>query len=261
MIEEKYLELINREIDHLISPRQSKKLRKYLEHNPDAQMFYDDLVVMSKELSHVNKVEPPQNLKKNIVNALPVGKYAKYERQSAFKHYLETFLFGNKPQYAYVFSAGLITGIIVISLLFIILYKNNSVNIPDLYGAFRTNSTANIFRTADELTIDEESVKGDVRLSYSDEVIFIDVTIRTTQDVNVTLKFNENDLNFREFKKSNNFSNDLIVKGSSLQFTSNGTNHYLIALGRITSNLSLVYLKIYSSGSIVYAYTLLSNPE
>ncbi len=261
MIEEKYLELINREIDHMISPRQSKKLRKYLKHNPDAQRYYADLLVISKEFSQVKIVEPPQNLKKNIVNALPVGKYTKYERQNVFQRYFETLLFGNKPRYAYVFSAGLITGIIVISLLFIILYKNNSVNIPDLYGAIGANSTAKVFHTSDELTIDEESVKGDVRLSYSDKEIFIDATIRTTQDVNVTLKFNENDVNFREFKKSNNFSNDLIVKSNPLQFTCNGTNHYLIALGRITSNLSPVYLKIYSSGSIVYAYTLLSNPE
>ncbi len=260
MIEEKYLELINGEIDCVNSPSQSKKLQKYLEHNPDAQRFYHDLSVMSEALSHAKVVEPPQNLKKNIVNAIPIDKYAKHERHYAFRHYIDTFLFGNKPRYAYVFSAGVVIGIIVISLMFVFLSNKDFINIPDIYGTLRANFPSN-FRIADKFEINEKEIKGDATLSYAEQTILVDLTVKTSQDINIMLGFNENDMNFLEFKKSNNLSNDLTVKPNSIQFSSNGENNYLIALGRKTSNLSPMYLKIYSSTGIAYERTLLNSRE
>lgn len=259
MIEEKYLGLINREIDHMISPRQSKKLRKYLKHKPDAQRYYDDLLVISKEFSQVKIVEPPQNLKKNIINALPVGKYTKYERQNVFQRYFETLLFGNKPRYAYVFSAGLITGIIVILLVLGVLSKNNSIDFTNLYGTMGVNSSTPIFHPVENLDLDGVNLQGNIELSCSDNSVLINLSLKTSKDVNVVIEFNENEMNILEFKKSHNLGDKLKVDKYSLQFTSIGENDYQIILGCKTATLSPFSLKIDSSGIMLFEHSFLSS--
>jgi hypothetical protein len=69
-MEEKYVELMNREIDGLNSRAESAELEKYLHRNPEAGRYYRELLFVAGALNRVPEVEPPAGLKASILNSI-----------------------------------------------------------------------------------------------------------------------------------------------------------------------------------------------
>lgn len=259
MVDEKYAELINREIDHVNSPKQSKKLQEYLKNHPEAQKLYNDLSNISKILSQTKFVDPPENLKKNIISAIPVDRYKANAKKIGLIHYFNTFLFEGKPRFAYAFSGGVLTGIIVILLVLSVLGKNNLINFSNLRGTIGANSSTPIFHAVENLDMDGANLKGNIELSCSDNSVLIKLSLKTPNDVNVIIEFNENEMNILEFKKSNNLGNELIVDKHSLQFSNIGENNYQIVFARKTAALLPFSLKIDSAATILFEHFFLGS--
>ena len=75
MNEEKFIDLINKEIDGIISAQEKKGLMEYLEKNPEAKQKYQDLVDSTKYLDKLDEVEPPEELKSRIMNSIDFNRY------------------------------------------------------------------------------------------------------------------------------------------------------------------------------------------
>ena len=70
MIDQKYIELINHEIDGVITPKQKSMLDNYLKKNPQAEKLYQELIATSKIIDQIPAIEPSENLKKRIMNSI-----------------------------------------------------------------------------------------------------------------------------------------------------------------------------------------------
>ncbi len=260
MIDDKYNELIQREIDGVNSRAQTRRLKSYMEGNPQAQKFYEDLLAMSVKLSKVQEIEPPRNLKINILNAIPSEKYIKKARYPVFKLSLESLLFSKRVRYAYIFAAGLIIGGLGIGLLFTSFINQETVGVSNLSGTMMRDVTTVNFQTAEKFDISETDVSGHVELSYSKKAILLEITAKTELEIEARVEYNGNDLNFLGFKEINASMNNLSVLSNSIQFSCIGDNSYLIFWDRKTSHMSPLQLKLYSAGVMITERTILNEP-
>jgi hypothetical protein len=103
MIDEKYIELINAEIDGELSGEQRAELSRYLLAHPEARALRDDLQHLCGALGQADLVPPPADLRDNILNALPAPAPAPRLRRAAG-------LPGPLLRYAAVLAGGLIVG-------------------------------------------------------------------------------------------------------------------------------------------------------
>jgi anti-sigma factor RsiW len=116
MIDDKYTELIHREIDGANSPQESAQLKAYLAAHPEAQRFHDELASMSNLLREVQPVEPPAPLQDIVMYRLP-NRYAAQPKTSLLATLREWFEVKINFKYAYVFAGGLTMGIVMYALL------------------------------------------------------------------------------------------------------------------------------------------------
>jgi len=259
MIEDKYIELINREIDGMNSPANSIKLQEYLNHNPDAQMLYNDFKEMSNILSHSSEIEPPSNLKKNILNAIPVNMYSVRTNKFSFSQILNLFYFSGKPRFAYVFSAGVLFGIMIVSIVFNIYFKNNSMGVNGLSGTIGPIPSTATFNKTENIDLKGENFVGDVALSCSGDAVLLNLNLNSSKDLDVEINFNEKELRVMGFNNTGDVEGGLKVNVNSMHFTVNGKNSYQVVLGCKTSTPSNMNLRVFSSNSIVYMHTFTVN--
>ena len=77
MIDRKYIELINYEIDGIITPEQRSQLQEYLLKNPKAKKLYQELTATNSMVNSMPEIEPTENLKKRVLNSINFNKYQK----------------------------------------------------------------------------------------------------------------------------------------------------------------------------------------
>jgi len=70
MIDDKYIDLIDKDISGEINPPEREMLHTHLFHNYEAQKFYNELFQASALLKKVPRIVPPNNLKHRIMCSL-----------------------------------------------------------------------------------------------------------------------------------------------------------------------------------------------
>ena len=109
MIDSKTEDLINRDIDRVLSTNEANRLQEYLATNPEAQSYYHELEELSRMLEQVEEIDPGPNLKKNILNSIPVRKYQNEETRERIPFFSA---WNSRLNYrlTFVFALGLIVG-------------------------------------------------------------------------------------------------------------------------------------------------------
>ena len=116
MTRKKYMALINKEIDGIITQKEKDKLHSYLTINLEAKTFYNQLLHTCNLLNKVVKVEPSPNMKKTIMNSIDVNRYPIQKRKATFKSSSSKLFSKINPRVAYAFVSGIIIGILMSTL-------------------------------------------------------------------------------------------------------------------------------------------------
>lgn len=119
MMDEKIKELINRDLDGLLSDEERRRLEEYLQNNEEARRYFEQMQKMNDWLNQVPPVEAPSSLKAKIMNQLDTRRYA--PKSGHTKFYLGS-VFGKwfkggavRPAYAFA------TGVVLSGLIFLII--------------------------------------------------------------------------------------------------------------------------------------------
>jgi hypothetical protein len=251
MIEKKYIELINQEIDGVNTPQDSAKLKAYLAANPKAKSLYNDLRAASEMLNAVKEIDSPSHLKANILNAIPADKYAAREKRAPqSKPNLLENLFGflqPRPaaRYAFAFSLGLFAGVLIYAALVENVHKNSMPTNSDLYGTIALREAPGSFDAGD---IVEMNPYGTINLKYSKDLVVAELNLQTQQEVELVFEYDPSALKFGAFSIRNQAaSNTVKTSENSLRLTSFGENKYAVLFTKRIDAPAPLRLKIYSA--------------
>lgn len=248
MIDKDYIELINKEIDGVISAEESVKLKDYLEKNPDAQKCYDDYVKLSKMLQQVNAVEPPSNLKKIILNSIRWNKYGIKERKRLFQPLIDALNVKVKHNLAYSFAAGLIVGVFIFALLSHSLNKDTFLDNSELTGTLLLTGAIQDFQTAGKI---EDERFGAVEVKFAKNIVLAEIDIAIHQEVKMVIQFDKSDITFAGFRQLHNLANNLEINDDSVILTSKDTTKLLVVFNDKSQTASPMTFKIYSDALVL----------
>ncbi|HKI78591.1 MAG TPA: hypothetical protein VKA26_08635 [Ignavibacteriaceae bacterium] len=244
-LDKQYIELINKEIDHIISPDEKIKLDKYLSENKFAKEYYEELRLTEDYLDKLPVPAPSENLKKQIINSIDFSKYSpKAHKQGFF-----STLFAPKFKLAYTFAVGLLVGIICYAIL---VNNSNNINIDDIYGTIGTTSNAN---TINEFPLNYSDISGKIELKKYDNNFWFNLDLNSTQQFDIKISFPE------QVKFSNirlGLAKDIkISKGPDFIKTTNaGHQKYSLLFLTETSETAKVKMQVFQSGSILFEKNL-----
>jgi len=125
MIDERYIELMNDEIDGRNTPAQSEVLRSYLESDPQARRYFAEFEKSTRLLAENEEVAPPADMPQHIMDliaesdarkqtsrAWPASRAWPESREPARRRRFGSFL---RPAPAWAFAAGLALGLFALT--------------------------------------------------------------------------------------------------------------------------------------------------
>jgi hypothetical protein len=193
---EKYIELIHKEIDGVISKREKARLDRILADNPEARKEYDQLTRTSEFLDQVGEIEPSENLKKRIMNSIDAKRYSPARSESRVTR-VRTALSGalsallpkrrSKLVPAYVFALGMIAGVLLNTFLFQGLTGRGGRFSPGIYGTMGVSNNDR-FEPLETVIVDSHGVQGTVTLARAEQLtgLEIDLTAASGFDLFLT---------------------------------------------------------------------------
>jgi hypothetical protein len=174
MIPDKYIELMNKEIDGVSTAAESDELRRLLESDAGAARWYAELRESLQIFERAGMVQPPAGLRERIAAAAVVDARSRGEQPHAVSRPARTSRL--RPGHAVAFAGGLIAA----TLLFVVLWGDErsgdvSGTWPDLYGSAPAERAA---AGAGILAIDLPGLTGEVRAVPTDGGTVVRVALR-----------------------------------------------------------------------------------
>ncbi len=265
MIEEKYIELINQEIDGVNSPRETAKLKDYLAASAEARQLYDELVTAANMLRQVKPREPSVNLKRRVLGSIHQQRYAVKKQRVAWSNFREfirsTFVAPSyQLKYAYAFAVGLMAGLFIYALLSG--SQSTTIDNADLYGTMIRRAPAGSFTMADSMVVNLGVGHASMLVKSSPSTVIAELSLSTSQEVKIQLEFDENTLAFSAISQVNSQAGNAIsVNEHLITLNNRGENEFSIIFANKSFVASTLHLKLFHAETLLYETTLTTAKE
>jgi hypothetical protein len=257
MIEPKFVEWMNMELDGVLPPRRSKELHEYLSSHPDAAKYFDGLRATVAAVDSVEPAEPPPGLERRITDAVPWDRHPVADRGGGPVAALGKWFTGPRWRYAAVFGFGIVFGLLVYSA---INYDNArrgaGLDITDFSGTMRHITTADGFRQTQEFGVDLDEVHGSVSLHQSNEVLLTEVALDTPGRIEWVVEYDADDVSFDGYRCFDGDTGDVIAARTEMRVVQSGDTRYLLFFTQKDHPVTPIVVKIYSADQLLLEKSL-----
>ena len=243
MIDEKYIELINKDIDKEITQKEKDLLESYLKSNHEAQNLYDQLVSSESLLDKLPDDDPSVNLKKQILNSLDKNKYSRIKKHSRFRTFIYQTIFQTRYKIAFTFTLGLLAGLLIFSLLF----NNQATEHNNVYGTIGINS-----EVIKSIPVEASNIGGKLDIKWINSNLGLDFSLNSPEQYNLALKFNPDKTKFDNisFYGKNKIKLD---SGEDMLKLSESGNHNYLLLFSLKAEMTVKFnLQLSRKGNIIF---------
>ena len=258
MIDERYIELINKELDGFNTGSESKELEQFLSENDEALKYYDELLRTASALKRVEQVEPPSFLKTHILNsvkALPVP------IRSGFGWVNNVLdLFRQRPiaRYAVVFASGLCVGI----LLLLIADPWRQDGMPDaskVSGSMVLPTEIARMQKIDSVSLNGSGFRSVFKTLRGDGNITVECAVAASENLRLELSADPKELKFVGVNRLGGTDNDVMSTGGRVIFTGTKSEHGLITFAEIASPQQPIEVRVYKGGTVIGNVSVRTN--
>lgn len=254
MIDSKTVELINKDIDGMLSPKESLRLKERLSTDPGAKNYHSDLTNLSEMLNRVTAVDPDPNLKKTILNAIPINKYQSTKTKKPAPTFLKALKSVLDFRLAFAFTFGLVAGIFIYSMLTGVTVNDNS----NLIGTVLLNKPSAEFKPADRIEINSNVINGTLTTKSAKGVVLLLIDLSTHPEMELVVEFDENDLSFAGFRPQKYAGGQINVSSNKLRFFNRGLHKYILVFEDSTPAISHLLVRMFTD-ELLYERTLTSR--
>jgi hypothetical protein len=236
-IDEKYIRMMNEEIDGIISDADADSLDMFVRSDPEAAKYYEELQAAVRAIDDTGEVEPPPELRDRIFDSV----YGRSGRAAAVRPpERHTFWRSFVP----VFAAGVAAGFILLAAIREL--PDRSREEPGhgaTIGAARNGS-----QTAEKF--DAHGVRGSILPLFESGSVTVTIQITSGEDASILLEF-EDGTSFESIRSNEGAAYQMEVDGKSLLLVHQGEAEY-IARFRSEGPAQIV-AKIFSGGQTIAA--------
>lgn len=252
MIEEKYIELMQRRLDGALSKSEQEKLQAYLADNPVAQEMDAGLKEVSDALAGVEILDAPKTLKGRIMNLVEARSAVKSTSSTPLSSLLDSFAGLFSVRHAYSFSAGAVAGIFILIMVFQFNGGLPGVGVSDIQGTM-TPTSAPKFEIVDSKKISLTGVEGKIQVLATRNITIAEIHLSSVSEVQITVGFETSDYRFDGYRASGKAEST--VEGGEIKLSHTGQDIHVLLFSGLGRSSSPIVVKILSDNDI-YEVTL-----
>jgi hypothetical protein len=250
MIDDRYIELMNFEIDGVISPGEKLELEKYLAANPNAKRYYEDLRHSVRMIGEAEDLDPPEALRSRIISSIFASR-EDGEREGFFHSALNALKHNFKKGYAFSFTAGLVAGICIFSVIYWTTPRETPSDLENFYGTLGIKGKTGRVLTSDPVDFSTHALSGSARVLYPEGAILAELNLSSDKEIRVVLHYGE-EIHFNGFKPLCGAVNSMNVTRGRAVLTHVGTCGYVIAFKDSLRTHSTIRMEILADGGSIF---------
>lgn len=260
MVDERIIELINKEIDGTILPDELTRLQEYRSGNAEARKVSGDLNLVAAMLREVQHVEPPSTLKARVMhNIHPAMQRVRQPIGETFRSMVVDFF---RPRsgfrFAYAFSGGVLAGIALVAI-YLGMGGRSAFDSNDAIGTMISSSSKNL-QAGREYVINDGNVRGVVSTQHGQEISVLNISLTTGSEIVTQISFDSGSLDMKAIRRSEDPGDKLVVSGGKVELKSTGNHTYAIYFGNASRSASSVRVTMLSSGNPLFDSMIALGP-
>ena len=253
MIDDKYIELMNLEIDGAISEKEREELERYLESDSEALEYFNGLKSTASLLDESEQIEPPAALPETIIES-------NFEKYDSADHVCLSSDRGSRRAFrwrpVFAFAAGIIAGLFLFASALLFVMRGPAGD-EGLYG---TIAALRDLPTERYISIDGPGIDGGIRTMRSGEAIFADLTVTSRDEVTVQVAYGEG-YSFDGLRNARPSNPRISIYEKGLEIVCTGECEYIIALNIRGGTASPIEVTITSDGAVLFDERIVQESE
>lgn len=249
-IEQKFVDLINADIDGEIEHADKSELDAFLSENNEARTLRVELATLCESIESIEPESPPPHLKHVIMNSVkptPV----KTESPGVF----ESLLASSMLKYAGTFAAGVL---LTLSILSSDQISNEAFD--DVTGLVGTISDPISGTSISEISIDTTKVAGQVSLRSSGSMLILDFDLAANGPVEIEADYADRTIWFNGFAQLESSGTSISAKSGSVTLAMEGKRRYAVYLQNSGERSVTFKLRFVAGGEVVHEASLKYDP-
>ena len=258
MSKNRYIELINKEVDGLISVPEKQELDRYLDNDPSARTAYDETLRASEMLKQIPDINPSPNLKKYILNSIDPLKYESSDTTVPKKSLINRLFDNLNPKVAYAFTAGVIIGLIIYSVFLTNIVQNHTPDNSKFFGTIGVPNNVKV-QKLEQVPVDIEGVTGIIGFYKYENELWLEIKISNADQVKMTFEFDQSALLFNNYKPLNQSKVNIENTSGTLFIGDSKDYHYVVMFQQISTDKTNISFRILKESKILYQYEFRSG--
>ena len=224
-IKQKYIDLINAEIDGVISDRDQARLDKFVAGNEEARALRDELRSLRDDLGAIEPLAPPPDIRHAVMREIR-------SESTSGEHGVSDFLanvFGLPfVRYGVSFAAGVLVAVMILSSDQASRHAFNDVT--DLVGTMSDIEIGGTFSRADSMDLTLNELAGTVSLNASGPLMVLDFDLASEDPVEIVATFDDRDIWFNGFAQLESQGTSVASARGSVTVRMEGQRRYAVYL-------------------------------
>lgn len=246
-IDEKYIELINADIDGEIGPDEKTELDAFLASSDEGRTLREELSGLCSTLDNQDMLDAPPHVRHIVMNQLP-GKRREPESES----WLQSLFAVPALRYAATFAAGVVMTVVIVDSGQI--QQSRFDEVTGLVGTMSGNGEYG--PAVDSATINRTDVAGVITLRRADPIMIIDFNLSTNGPIDIVASYADRTLWFNGFAQLEATGTSILAEDGRISIQVEGNRRYAVYLHNADSRGVSIDLAFFANGEPVHQATL-----
>jgi hypothetical protein len=246
-IDQKYIDLINADIDGEIQDAERAELETFLAGSAEGRELHAELAAIGEKLDGLETLEPPPHLKHVIMNTIPAEKPEKHR-----PGFLQTLLALPALRYAATFVGG--------ALLTMSLVGSNRISetaFDDVSGLVGTIANPESLGPAvDSISISESEIAGTVSLRNTGSMLILDFDLVSGDQVDIIADYADRSIWFNGFAQLESSGTSVSAETGRVTLSMQGKRRYAVFLHNREHRDAEIALRFLSGDNVLHESTL-----
>ncbi len=249
-IEQKYIDLINADIDGEISEGGKAELQAFLDSNAEGRALHDELRSFCAALDGVEQEDPPVHLRHVIMNSIT-------PRRSAGEApgFLQILLATPALKYSVTFAAGVFLTLSIVNSSQV---SNHAFD--DVTGLVGTIADPVNARLASSISVDELDLAGTVSLRSAGSLLILDFDLVSKDHVEVEADYSDPSIWFNGFAQLESTGTTVSAETGRVRLGMQGKRRYAVFLHNKGGRQTTVSLRFSANGEVIHEASLDYTP-
>lgn len=250
MTEDRFRDLVNREIDGELSAEDRAELRQCLDQDPRLAASREDMLRLSEMLNEIPPAEPPEALKVNIMSAVAARRARPKEIVLSPRSRFETFLSRLGLDHPYSFAAGALAGVALLVIVLILNPGSFPGDKNELTGTIVPKHQGDDVDILDRRTIDVRGASGSVELARAGSEVRMRLNLESEAAVGAVVRVDTNQLVTISFAPYQAGWSQITVEPGEFRIDHEGSNQYDLILRQLGTEATTIYFALLSEGAL-----------